>query len=540
MPPDTVYNLLAIAVVLCLALSGPNLVGLVFGGVDTTRDDMYMKIAEKYIAESRMSDVRLLVTDGDTGLPISWSNVEYVQTSHDFVFTSDRATYSDAAQQLARTLGVEYDEPHFKWREIEPQKGVFDFSKSDDAIGYFARRYPEARMWAWIFGIVPVDQSDYVPDRRFDPPEWSGWQKITTNATAFEGYRAAVYDYVYNIVSRYKSIVHMWMTQNEINYLTRFTLYGNQTIPNAKAGMLSQAVELDKVTALAIRHADPDATIVLGTSTPQGESSSKFVDPFDFAKACLAGGVDFDAVALHVYPWNGWSPADYYEYFEKLATLGKKIFPHETGYPASPPTASAPNWGSWKWNDFSEDDQAKWLNYTLTLSFGSRNVIGYGYLLFQDALTGSAYDREGWGLLKADGTPKKAYFAYQDAIRGYTSRGNGTTDASGAFEFRAFAGNYLLNIGAEGYQEKSTALHLGEGQSDNFTVMLVKLKSVATTVATPATATTTSAATPTVPQAPIAYFVAGGMIAIVVTAVVVARQRKSRRRQSVSVISPES
>jgi hypothetical protein len=50
--------------------------------------------------------------------------------------------------------------------------------------------------------------------------------------------------------------------------------------------------------------------------------------------------------------------------------------------------------------------------------------MGYGYLLFQDALTGSVYDREGWGLLKADGTPKKAYFAYQDAIRRYTSRGN--------------------------------------------------------------------------------------------------------------------
>jgi hypothetical protein len=63
--------------------------------VDTTRDDRYMKIAEKYIAESRMSDVRLLVTDADTGLPIPWSNVEYVQTSHDFVFTSDTGTYSD-------------------------------------------------------------------------------------------------------------------------------------------------------------------------------------------------------------------------------------------------------------------------------------------------------------------------------------------------------------------------------------------------------------------------------------------------------------
>jgi len=532
-------NLFATFVVLCLALSGPNLVSLVFGGVGTTRDDMYMKIAEKYIAESRMSDVRLLVTDAETGLPIPWSDVEYVQTSHDFVFTADRGTYSDAALQLGRTLGVEYVEPHFKWREIEPQKGVFDFGKSDDAIGYFVRRYPEARIWVWIFGIVPVDQSDYMSDRRFDPPEWSGWQKITTNATAFEGYKADVYDYVYNIVSRYKSIVHMWMTQNEINYLTRFTLYGNQTIPNARVGLLSQAVELDKATALAIRHADPDATILLGTSTAQGKSSSKFVDPFDFAKACLAGGVDFNAVALHVYPWNSWSPADYYDYFKKFATVGKRVFSHETGYPSSPPFASAPNWEEWKWNDVSEDAQAKWLNYTLALSFGSSNVMGYGYLQFQDAMTGSAYEREGWGLLRADGTPKKAYFVYQDAIRRYTSRGNGTTDAYGAFEFRAFAGNYSLNISAEGYQEKSTALHLGEGQSSNFTVTLVKLKAITTTVATPATTTTTSAATPNVPQAPIAYFAAGGMIVILVTAVVVARQRKSKRRQSVSVVSSE-
>ena len=82
MPPDTVYNLFAIAVVLCLALSEPNLIGLVFGGVDTTRDDMYLKIAEKCIAESRMADARLIVIDAETGFPIPWSDVEYVQTSH--------------------------------------------------------------------------------------------------------------------------------------------------------------------------------------------------------------------------------------------------------------------------------------------------------------------------------------------------------------------------------------------------------------------------------------------------------------------------
>ena len=43
---------------------------------------MYLKIAEKYIAESRMADARLIVIDAETGFPILWSDAEYVQTSH--------------------------------------------------------------------------------------------------------------------------------------------------------------------------------------------------------------------------------------------------------------------------------------------------------------------------------------------------------------------------------------------------------------------------------------------------------------------------
>jgi hypothetical protein len=488
---------LFVIIVIFLLTGCLNLASITSGGADTTRDEEYMKIAENYIANSRLANVRLIALDAETGLPVSAAHVAYSQTSHDFVFAADPWTFGDNALQLRRSLGAEFIQGLFKWRQIEPTRGVFDFSEPDGLMSYLARHFPEQKVWVWIQGIVPVDQSDYAADGRFDPPEWSSWRDVTTNATAFENYKAGVYDYVHTIVLRYKMTVHVWMTNNEMNYLTRFTLYQNRIMPNAKLGTLSQAVELAKAIASAIRSADPNATIVLGTSTPHGKTTSELVDPFDFTKACLNAGVDFDAVALHVYPWNSWSPADYYEYFQKFQTLGKMVFPHETGYPSSLPTSTAPNWNEWKWNDVSEETQTRWLNYTLTLSFGSRNVMGYGYTLFQDDPAGSAFDREGWGLLKADGAPRKAYSTYKEIIMKFTSQGDGTTNSSGVFEFKAFAGDYSLKVDAPNYKERSIDLHIAELRNNELTLSLTESEtSTATTGTTPTTVTTHTSSSP--------------------------------------------
>jgi hypothetical protein len=428
-----------------------------------------MATAQKYIEETRTLNAKLVVIDAETNKPIPHSKVSFQQTSHDFILASRYYTYTEKAPELMKALGLGYRDIWVTWRETEPQKGVFDFKNLDWRIQYMEKTYPGTKSWAWIEGIVPVDPADYSPIK--DPPEWTSWKEITENLGAFEKYRQDVYDYVYNVVSRYKTKIKIWMTQNEINYLTRFRLYQNQIIPDAKTGTLSYAVELAGEISKGIRDADPSAIIVLGSSTPQGKSSSTFIDPVDFAKTCIERGVDFDAIGFHVYPWNGWSPSDYYEYFQNVQRLEKKIFPHEVGYSSAVP--STRKWYNWKWRDFNEEIQAEWLSYTFTFSLGTKNVIGYGYFLPQDRSTeGTIYGTEGWGLLRTDGTPKKAYYAFKDLIRRYTTVGNGTTDQNGAFSFKGLSGNYSLKVEAEGYLAKTINIHVAEGQDNTFSISL--------------------------------------------------------------------
>lgn len=457
-------------IALLIISSAANPVLRVHSVTDTRREEQYMATAQKYIEETRTVNAKLVVVDAETSKPIPQAKVGYDQASHDFILTSRYYTYTDKAPELMRALGLGYRDIWVTWRETEPQKGVFDFKNLDWRIQYMEKTYPGTRSWAWIEGIVPVDPADYSPIK--DPPEWTSWKEITNNPSAFEKYKQDVYDYVYNVVSRYKTKIKIWMTQNEINYLRRFTLYRNEPLPDARMGTVKDAVELDRTIAKAIRDADRTALIVLGTSTPQ-KTGPTVVDPLDFAKACIDAGVDFDAVGFHIYPWNGWSPADYYEYLQNAQSLGKKVFPHEVGYVSATPTTR--KWDSWKWRDFNEDTQAEWLRYTFTFSLGTKNVIGYGYFLPQDRSTeGTIYGTEGWGLIRTDGTPKKAYGILKDLIRRYTAQGSGVTDQSGAFTFRGLAGDYSLKVEAEGYTVKTLNVHIAETQNNTLSTSLAK------------------------------------------------------------------
>ena len=439
--------------------------------VDTSREDQLLKTALEYIEKNRKGSAEIRLIDNITGRPVSGAEVSYQQTSHDFILTSRPWTYTENATRPMNALGLEFRDIYALWGQSEPQRGVYDFGDLDGRIALIERDYPNARIWVWIEGIVPRDREDYAP--RFDPPAWSDWAEITKNPNAFERYKTDVYRYVFNLVTHYKSKIKAWMTQNEINYLTKFTLYRNQTIPDAKVGTLSQAVELDRVTARAIRDGNPDALIVLGTSTPQGKSTEKYVDPIDFAKTCLKSGVEFDALGFHIYPWNGWSPADYYDYLQKAQKVGKKIFPHEVGYPSATSSMVSDS-SDWKWHDFSEDAQAKWLNYTFTFSLGTKDVIGFGYYWTQDGLSGSLYAAGGWGLVRGDGSPKKSYLLYKEMVRRYTASGKGTADAAGAFAFRGLGGSYSLKVEADGYLMQTVSLQVVEGQNNTHSILLTR------------------------------------------------------------------
>lgn len=451
--------------------------------IDTSREDRQSRVASDYIEKNRKTDVSIKIVDS-SGKSVPNAKVTYRQVSHDFILSSLPPSYRKALSKTITTLwndlGLDYIDLYVHWPDIEPEKGKFDFTVLDNEISLYESLYPNARMLAWIKSVINPHTNDYWTPAQ-NPPYWSKYPQITRNSTAFEEYKAEVYDYVFNVVSHYKSKIKIWETQELVNLLWLYQYYKNQIIPGAGYGTIDQAIGLTKIMAKAIRDADPSATIMVQTGAPSGIGyigKDKW-DSYDFAKKCVSDGVDFDAIGIDVQPNLGWGPADFYDYANRLLELGKKVSFGRARYPSSKPTSPWYWASSVSWDTFNQEFQAEWLRYCYLLAYGTKNVIRIGFLIFKDNPstfygTGAPVAYEGWGLLDGDGNPKKAYAAVKKLIDGFTTTGSVTTPANMTTNFRGFAGNYSLIVEAEGYRTLKSVLHVVEGADNVFTLTLEK------------------------------------------------------------------
>jgi len=429
---------------------------LVLAQPDWTREDRNQKIALDYIENARKSGVQIKVLDEVTGLPIEGALMSYRQVSHDFMFTIGGSPLDFMSELSLNALEVF----PLNWTRIEPRDGDFHYEFYDRALDYWLKEVPHAQLFVKLW-VVPEAGWVY----KTWPPPYTRFSEILTNQSAFQEFLGHVYDYVYHSASHLKAIRY-WITQMEINV-------PEYPINEAKKQLwtVQQAVEIDRVSARAIRDANPNATILLGTSNPNfmGEDPSLYADPVEFAKMCIRRGVAFDGVAIETWPY--WTPADYYDYMGKLTALGKSVFIHEIqGFAAVPPG------GRWllsgRWRMFDEDSQAAWLKCMFTIAYGKSGVIGIYWLWYQDSPayeTGQAFPD---GLNRLDGTPRKAYYTFRDLMKQFTTYGNGTTDANGILGFRGFAGHYSVTVTAKGFETLDTPIHVQEGKENSFVVRM--------------------------------------------------------------------
>jgi len=241
-----------------------------------------------------------------------------------------------------KLLGLEWSgDVRLNWAEIQPVKGTYNYSIPDRMISLLQRNQT-VRLWASFTGLL-IDWN-YVQSPI--PPSFADIEHIS-DPTVFAQCKNLVYDFVFNVVTHYKGTIQAYRTQIEINWPDDVIRYKLST---RQLWTVEQAVELNKVVANAIRRADPNAIIMLGTSTASGGSSAR--DSLQFARMCLQSGVDVDMMTVEAYPFDG-SPAYFYDYIKQLAKLGKPIFIHETGYPSVKPNADNCWLNSWKWHNLN-------------------------------------------------------------------------------------------------------------------------------------------------------------------------------------------
>ena len=413
--------------------------------VDTSREEQLLKNALNYIETNRKGTLQISFVDAMTGREVSDAETQYEQISHDFMFS----THWTGDPNRMQSVGLEWSgDVSLSWAEIEPSRGVFDFSKPNNAIlwlrgGYYSTGYRQVRLWAQFRSLF-LD-SEYLEA----PPSFADFGHIADPAV-FAHYKDLVYEFVHKVATVYKGKISAYVTQPRINWPGQAVVAGLSVQP---AWTIRQAVELNKVVSKAIREADPSAIIILGSSTPWKGPSQSDADPLQFTKLCLDAGVDVDMVALEAWPSDG-TPSFFYDYARKLGQLGKRVFIKDSGYPSEEPTAELSWLKSGRWKVFDEHVQALWFRYIFTFAFGMKEAAGVGLNVLRDDVNWRV------GVFTTAWEPKESATMLQGLKSNFTTSGTSRTDRSGVLVLQGFAGDYTVQV--RGYEP--VTVHVSEGR----------------------------------------------------------------------------
>jgi hypothetical protein len=281
---------------------------------------------------------------------------------------------SDAALDLVQEAGIGWVRYDFNWFQIEPEKDRYDWSTTDRVIAS-----AEAR------GLEVFVTLAYSPD-------WASGG----DATAPPIDPADWYDFVFDVVSRYRGRVSHWGLWNEPNLGDFFS------------GSMDDYIQDILVQGAAAVRAADSGSKVLGPELAMLDSGDWEL----WLKTVLTEAPDaIDIVTQHSYSDTGkkvlWNMGATSSGRVRLRT------PH--GIMVATGTDDKPLWlteTGWHTDEVSESSQATFYEQTLD------GVLDLPWLekVFFYELVDDPNISSKWGILAADLSPKEAFFAYQSFI----------------------------------------------------------------------------------------------------------------------------
>lgn len=267
----------------------------------------------------------------DTGLPRVCVNAALEQ------YEGEQLTW---ALNLISEGGITWVRQHFPWSELEPQPGVFEWAPWDRLVASAVEQ-----------GVQLIAVLD-------SPPAWAG---MPPDPEAFARFAGAFANHYMAQLSYYE----LWRNPNLGD------TWGGQANPYAYAALLAHA-------APAIRAADPEARIILGSLAPNVEAGPVNYSEIHFLEILYATGAApyFDVVAVQPYGFNS-GPDDrraeagllnfsrpilIREFLEAQGEGHKALWASDFGWDTAPPDPQAPLWGQ----GVDEATQAAYLTGALT------------------------------------------------------------------------------------------------------------------------------------------------------------------------------
>ena len=273
------------------------------------------------------------------------------------------------------------------WADIETEKGVYDFDRLDNCIQSVA-----GRRLALCAGPLLRFTPEYIP-------EWLQAEKPT-----FEKIRECAYEFVSEIVSRYRKFIHAWRVISGMNAVNCFGFN------------FEQVIEMTRTACLAAKSVDAKSRKIVELMYPWGEyyaHDKTTVPPLVYADMVIQNGIGFDAFGLQFHFGRdepGMHVRDMMQISSRLdcfAAVPKPLYITGVSIPDAhgQDECSQHKAGSWR-KEWNQDIQANWLEefYKLALARPYVNTITYSYLTDNDNST-----MNGCGLLTEKLTPKKAF-----------------------------------------------------------------------------------------------------------------------------------
>lgn len=428
------------------------------------QETMYLEKAEADILRNRKGTVTLSLRTAD-GQPLVGAVVTYQQRTRDFLFSggnlSDGWAYDPEKADLMEQMGVNSAAVGASYGLLEPSPGVYDWTYIDVYTGL-------ETMLAKGFQANGAVAYYAYPDSEWECPSY--WRDLT-----FAQYKVLLFNHFKALAARYGTRIGPWMI-NEANNT------------NCLNPTWEQRLEIFQIVMDGLHAGYPDAeNLVTSLAMPYGWSEPMpteggdlpFSIPFPAYLDLLRQrglpldniGLEFHFFGVTVYiPGEGGGSA---LPGMTLASLGRLMDRYDAyGVPVwiepfQVPSTQQPG-SAWWHRPWDEATQAEFAAKFYTLAFSRKNMA--------DICWSDASDRNPFivsaGLLDKDYNPKPAYYALQNLIASWTTRGAGTTDEDGELEITGFAGDYTLVISTPNGDRFQAQVHVYEQEQRRAVVVL--------------------------------------------------------------------
>lgn len=408
-----------------------------------THEQLRLNKAKMDIEKYRKGNILLKIVDA-YGNALGNSNIDFTQTSHDFLFGANpigrNGGYDSEIASLMEDAGVNHSYITTRWGIIEPAPGTFNWENIDN----YQKIEEQLERGFKLMGALSLW---FCPNSDFSPY----YQKDIS----FEDLKENVYNHMYTLASRYKGKIDVW----EINEM-------NLAEANVLNLTLEQRLEICQVFTRAVKQANPQAKIINGSCALPYE----FANSIPFPKL-LEGDMPADIIGLEFY-YTGVNTDGYQapvmdlasvsNLLNQYAAFGKPIYIKELSAPSSQ-VAGSPWWHQ----HWDEQAQAEYVEKFYTIAFSKPTVqaITWSWGISDE----DAFIIDG-GLLGPSLKPKPAYFTLKRLIESWATSGSGVTDSNGEYNLKGFAGNYDVTVRTPEGKKLRTTIHVSEQKTNGLII----------------------------------------------------------------------